>query len=255
MKSSNNNVKTLIPKHCPSCGNILIEKGNVHLYCDNKKCPEQAIQTILYWVTKNNCEQIAESTIRLLHDNKFISSVIDLYNLDYSKIIELDGIGKKKVENLKQQIEKTKNIDIVQFLSRLGIELCGEKAVKKLGINTIQQFWNFDDEQYVIGQKLIEYRESHIKELLDLMHVLNVQDVKENISKGENKMKVCMTGKGPLERKELIKIIESKGHEFVASMTKDTNVLICENLNSDTVKLQKALKLGVKLVSYEEFFN
>lgn len=251
LKEENN---TLIPTNCPSCEVSLQIKG-VHLNCTNKECPEQQIQTILYWVTKNELDQVAESTIRLLYDNNLIRSIIDLYSLDYDKVIELDRMGDKKVKNLKEQIEKTKNLDIIKFLSRLGIELIGEKAIKKLGIKSLQEFLDFNNSQYVMGQNLIKYREDHLKELVDLINILNVQDIKENLNKVESKMKICMTGKGPLERKELIRIIESQGNEFVSSVTKDTNILICEDPNSGTTKLQKALKLGIKLISYEEFFK
>jgi NAD-dependent DNA ligase len=64
-----------------------------------------------------------------------------------------------------------------------------------------------------------------------------------------------MTGAGPKGRKELIRDIEAKGYQFVDTINKDTNILICEDINSNSTKLQKAVKLGIKLMTYTEFFN
>ena len=69
-----------------------------------------------------------------------------------------------------------------------------------------------------------------------------------------DKLKICMTGTGPRGRKELIKDIESKGYIFVDSITKETNILLCEDKNSGSSKLEKAKKLGIKIIEYKEFF-
>ena len=66
---------------------------------------------------------------------------------------------------------------------------------------------------------------------------------------------VCMTGKGPKTRNELVKEIEAKNHRFISSVNKDTNILVCENTDGTSSKLQKARKLGIKLISYGEYFG
>lgn len=248
------NKSKLIPIACPSCG-ILLEVKGVHLNCTNKNCPEKNIQQITYWVEKNNMDEVAEATIRILYEEKLIKNIIDLYNLKdkvQSLRKKIDGFGKKKIENLLTQIEKSKSMTIPQFLARLGIELVGEKAIKKLGIKTEQEFWNFNDLTYKIGQNLINFRENNITYLLNLMSMLNIKNLAE---KGENKMKVCMTGEGPDTRKNLIIKLNSMGYEFSPSITKETNILICEDTKGNSTKLQKARKLGIKLVNYEEFFS
>jgi len=250
----NKDMNLLIPTHCPSCNSVLIENGNVHIQCPNKKCPEMNIQLITSWVKSNEMDGVSESTVRLLYDNKFIETISDLYclKLKDEQLKELNGMGEKKVTNLLEQIEKSKNMTIVQFLGRLSIDLIGEKAINKLGIKTIQDLWDFNNSTYVIGQKLIAYRNENKKMIEELLSVLNVSDVKQTNS---NSQKVCMTGAGPKGRKELIKDIEAKGYQFVDTINKDTNILICEDINSNSTKLQKAVKLGIKLMTYTEFFN
>ena len=244
----------LIPTHCPSCYSVLIENGNVHIRCINPGCPEMNIQLITSWVKSNELDGVSEATIRLLYEKDFIKSIIDIYLLKmkakYLKL--LNGMGEKKVTNLLEQIEKSKNMTIVQFLGRLSIDLIGEKAINKLGIKTIQDLWDFNDSTYVIGQNLIAYRNENKKMIEELLSVLNVSNVKQTNS---NSQKVCMTGAGPKGRKELIKDIEAKGYQFVEAINKETNILICEDINSNSTKLQKAVKLGIKLMTYTEFFN
>jgi DNA ligase (NAD+) len=248
----------LIPIHCPSCGTELIWTTNnfgehVHLQCTNLYCPERNIQLISYWVEKCEMDDFAESTIRTLYENKFIEDIIDLYTLKdkYQYLKGLAGFGDKKIDNMLSQIEKSKNMTVVQFLARLGIELVGEKAVKKLGIKTIDDFWKFNDGTYVIGQNLIAYRKANKKFIIDLLSIINMKNVVDKQIKG----KICMTGEGHKGRKELIKELEDMGYEFVSSITKDTNILICDDINGSSTKLQKAKKLGIKIVSYEEFFK
>ena len=242
----------LIPNYCPSCGSVL-EIESVHLHCHNTDCFEKNIQIIVNWVKKCNMDQISDSTVRLLYDNLCIKNIIDLYFLEeqYESLRELPGMGLKKIENLFYQIEKSKSMTIVEFLARLSIDSIGEKAIIKLGIKTIKDLWLFNKDTYVTGQKLIAYRIENEQFIKDLINVLSIKDIKD---KGENKMKVCMTGTGHESRVNLIHKIEEMGYEFVSSVTKDTNILICEDVNGESVKLQKARKAGIKLVSYVEFF-
>jgi DNA ligase (NAD+) len=245
-------MNNLIPENCPSCGGSLIKSG-VHLKCDNEFCPEKDIQIITNWCKTCEMDDFAESTIRTLYENKFIENIIDLYTLkDKDQYLKgIPGFGDKKIDNMLVQIEKSKTMTIVEFLARLGIELVGEKAIKKLGIKTIEDFWNFNDGNYVIGKNLIEYREKHITELLNLMSMLNIKNIIDKQIKG----KVCLTGEGHAGRKELIKELESMGYEFVNGITKETNILITNDVNGNSTKLQKAKKLGITLMSYEQFFK
>lgn len=244
----------IIPDKCPCCGNTLITLG-VNLICDNNKCDEQQIQKIIYYIQKAEMEGVSEQTIRTLYEKYFIDNILDLYSLKEVKnrLIQLDGFGEKKVNNLLEQIEKSKNVSIINFLDRLGIEDVGKKSLKKLNIKTIQNFIDFNDPTYVIGQRIIEWKnnEDNIRLFNNLISILNTKEEKINM----NGKKVCMTGKGHKGRKELIKDIEEKGDEFVSSITKDTNILICEDVNGNSSKLEKARKLGIILINYQDYFS
>lgn len=259
IKNGEDNIKVEIPIICPSCKTTLIEKG-VHLHCSNKNCDEQQIQQIIYYCKKAEMEGFAESTLRLLYKDNIISSIIKLYDLNNKMMIdfmsELDGLGDKKIKNIIEQVEKSKTCTISEFIDRLGIEQVGKKAVKKMKINTLDDFWKFNNTEYVIGQKFIEYRDNNINLLKQLIKVLNIIEEKNILNnKGEKMEKVVMTGKGPDTRKNLVKQIENKGYEFQDSITKETNILLCEDPQSSSSKLQKARKLNILVMSYDEFFK
>lgn len=246
----------LYPSKCPSCDGELVKDG-VNLSCKNKKCPEQSIQKIIYWCKKAEVKDFSEASIKTLFKEEIISDVLSLYtNLvdpDYkADIISIAGFGEKKVNKIISEIDKSRTMNLHEFINRLGILLVGIKAMKKLNINTLEEFWNFDKEEYVIGQNLIKYRDENEDEIIELLNELKVTEVQSMI---DSKGKVAMTGKGPKSRNDLIKIIENKGYEFCKSVAKDTDILLCEDSNGTSVKLDKARKNGTKIISYEDFLK
>ena len=251
INSSDNN---LIPTRCPSCNHPIFKNG-VHLVCDNNdKCSEQLIQKIVYYCEKADMDGFSEASIRTLYKEGYLNSIIDLYTAIWDSAEEIEGFGKKKIASIKKEIEKSKGCNIQEFVNRLSIPLVGKKAMIKLKIETIDQFWKFKDKSYVIGRNLIEYIRDP-ESLRNLITIIEVVDVKQ-IPKGEVKMKIAMTGKcEAMGRKELVKLIEEKGFEFASSVTKDTDILLCEDTNGVSSKLMKAKKNGTKLMNYTDFLD
>ena len=144
-------------------------------------------------------------------------------------------------------------MSIIEFIDRLGIPSIGEKAAKKLGLTSIKKFLDFsDDKSSVIGACVVAFKSDNINYIKELISVLEITEVVEGAS---GKEKVCMTGKGPKSRNDLIADIEAMGYEFIDSITKETNILICEDTNGASSKLAKAKKMGIILKSYEDFFK
>ncbi|MDC7233835.1 MAG: hypothetical protein PQJ58_11440 [Spirochaetales bacterium] len=242
----------LAPGQCPVCQSEVKTEG-VHLKCTNTECPERKIQTILYWVKESGMEQIAEATIRQLFEQKIISNVSDLYRVQTENLVGLEGFAEKKISNFFQQIDKVRQMTAPELISKLGIPLVQQKALKKLGIKSMEEFLHFEDDSYVAGQNIIAWKnnEDNMSFLDNLLEVVELKEVEVLESRGQ----VCMTGKGPLGRKELQKIIESRGYEFSSSVTKSTSILLCEDPEGNSSKLQKARKNGIQLVSYKDFLS
>jgi len=244
--------KKLLPGLCPSCDGDLVEDG-IHLACKNSKCREQNIKTIVHWVKNCNMEQFSEASVRALFDAKKIATMKDLYELEADDFAGVEGFGKSKTANALAQIQATKEMTIGEFVDRLGIDLVGEKAMKKLGITTVAGLLNHKDRQYRIGENLMDYVNDNRTFIEQLLECVTITKTVIQTVKAGSKM-VCMTGTGPKKRDELIADIQAKGDVFIDRVTKETNVLVCADPKAGTTKLAKAEKMGVELVSYEEYF-
>ncbi len=242
----------LIPQTCPSCSSE-IHKSGVHIKCINPECEEILIQQIIYWVKESDIDGVAEGTLRALYKEGKIRHIKDLYHIKYEDLFGLDGFGDKKINGFITGVNSSKSVTASKLLSRLGIPLVQEKALKKLKINSIEDFIGFNDVAFVIGQNIIKWKENNLNmtflnELIESLDIIEIQSITTNGL-------VCMTGKGPLPRKELIQIIEDRGWEFSSTISKDVNILLCEDPEGDSSKLKKAKKLGIKLMSYNEFIG
>lgn len=239
---------------CPSCKSTLIISG-VQLRCINVDCDEQKIQRLIHWIKKCDMKNISEQTIRSLYNTNILSTPTDLYDLRHhvEKIQQIQGFGDKKINNLINEIEQSKVMTIDQFIECLGIESVGKKAVQKLNIKTYDDFMKYNDSSYIIGKRLIDFRDSNIEYIQKLIDYVVIIHSIETTNSLNNKRKICMTGKGPKTRTELISLIEKNGDVFVSSITKDLDILLCEDINGNSSKLQKARKLGIKLLSYDNY--
>jgi len=252
LRTADSFVSDLIPQWCPSCGKTLINSG-VHLKCTEKQCSEQLIQKVIYWVKEAGIEQVSIGTIRSLFKSGKIKNIRDIYNLKEKDFENLEGFGEKKITNFISQVNKSRELNPVELISRLGIPLVQKKALKKLNINSINDFLEFEDETYVTGQNIIEWKKNiaNTEYLRELLTVVNLKEIENTSTKGS----VAMTGKGPAGRKELVSRLEEMGYEFASAVTAETDILICEDPAGGSSKLKKAEKLGVQLISYLDFFN
>lgn len=242
----------LIIKKCPSCGSTPEESG-VHIKCLNTDCEEQIIQRIIYWVRSCDIENVAEATVRRLFTLKRIRGIRDLYNVTVKDFEGVEGFAEKKIANFMSEMAASRRMTARELLSRLGIPLVQKKSLIKMGISTMDEFLSFSDDTYVIGRNIIEWKNerSNMVMLEELMGVLDIVPEQTGSSKG----KVCMTGKGPGKRNDLIKLIEEMGYEFSSTVTRDLEILVCEDPEGKSSKLDNARKNNIKLMSYEEFFG
>lgn len=242
----------LVAAECPSCASSPVRSG-VHLRCVNPVCEEQSIQRIIYWVKSCDIENVAEATVRTLFSLGRIKNIRDLYNITEKDFEGVEGFAEKKIANFITEVRASRKMTPRDFISRLGIPLVQKKSLVKLGIFTVDDFLSYYDDTYVIGRNIIEWKNdsSNMTLFNELREVLELTEEKGAAVKG----KVCMTGKGPGKRNELIKIIEEMGYEFSNTVTKDLEILVCEDVNGKSSKLDNARKSGIKLMSYEEFFG
>jgi DNA ligase (NAD+) len=129
--------KVGIPTHCPSCNfELVTSKTGVDLVCKNYNCKEQVVARLSYFTSRGiaNIDGLSEKNIEKFVELYGISDVADLYDLPYDKIFELEGYGKKSVDNLQESVNNSRVIDDYKLLAGMGIEGVGLE-VSKLIIN------------------------------------------------------------------------------------------------------------------------
>ena len=264
--------KYIMPEICPSCGQQTFTKENdPFTRCKNPDCPDQNIRRIIHFASRDalNIEGLGDKVVTTLYEKGIIAHTIDLFSLEREKLISLDRMGEKSVDNLLNAIENSKQSSLDKVIFALGILNVGKKAGKILAeryLNlsnlmnaTLDELVNLDDVGQITAESILDYLsdENNIKFINDLIEVgmnpqYEVQDVNtDNIFAGKT---VVLTGKlVELTRNEAKEYLEKYGAKVTGSVTSKTDLVIAgEKAGS---KLAKAEQLGIRVINEEEFAN
>ena len=263
-KRSGNEKPILRPTHCPVCGAEVLDEGAL-IKCQNLSCPARIVNTIIYFASKNclDIDGLGESVARLLYDKGLIKDVTDLFKLKVQDLENLPGFAKKKAENLINAIKKTKGSECWRFVNALGIEHIGEVASKKICENFGIEFYKINPEEFYkidgFGPEMIKSIEEFVKVNKNRIETLIKYIEPKNPEKKEIKnspfldKRVVLTGTMSKSREEIKEILEKLGAHVSNSVSKKTDYLI---VGKDAgSKLQKAEKLGVKIIEEEEMWK
>ena len=261
-----------MPNTCPSCGQPTYTKENdPFTRCKNPDCPDQNIRRIIHFASRDalNIEGLGDKVVTTLYEKRIIAHTIDLFSLEREKLISLDRMGEKSVDNLLNAIENSKQSSLDKVIFALGILNVGKKAGKILAekyLNltnlmnaTLDELVNLDDVGQITAESILDYLtdENNIKFINDLIKVgmnpqYEVQEVNtDNIFAGKT---VVLTGKlVELTRNEAKEYLEKYGAKVTGSVTSKTDLVIAgEKAGS---KLAKAEQLGIRVINEEEFAN
>ena len=264
--------KYTMPNTCPSCGQQTYTKENdPFTRCKNPDCPDQNIRRIIHFASRDalNIEGLGDKVVTTLYEKGIIAHTIDLFSLEREKLISLDRMGEKSVDNLLNAIENSKQNSLEKVIFALGILNVGKKAGKILAekyLNltnlmnaTLDELVNLDDVGQITAESILDYLsdENNIKFINDLIKVgmnpqYEVQEVNtDNIFAGKT---VVLTGKlVELTRNEAKEYLEKYGAKVTGSVTSKTDLVIAgEKAGS---KLAKAEQLGIRVINEEEFAN
>ncbi|WP_314990797.1 NAD-dependent DNA ligase LigA [uncultured Gemella sp.] len=264
--------KYKMPNTCPSCGQQTYTKENdPFTRCKNPDCPDQNIRRIIHFASRDalNIEGLGDKVVATLYEKGIIAHTIDLFSLEREKLISLDRMGEKSVDNLLNAIENSKQSSLDKVIFALGILNVGKKAGKILAEKyfnlsnlmnaTLDELVNLDDVGQITAESILDYLsdENNIKFINDLIKVgmnpqYEIQEVNtNNIFAGKT---VVLTGKlVELTRNEAKDYLEKYGAKVTGSVTSKTDLVIAgEKAGS---KLAKAEQLGIKVINEEEFAN
>ena len=263
-KRTGNEKKIPRPTHCPVCGAEVLDEGAL-IKCQNLSCPARIVNTIIYFASKNclDIEGLGESVAKLLYEKGLVKDVTDLFKLKVEDLERLPGFAKKKAENLINAIKKTKGIECWRFVNALGIEHIGEVASKKICENFGVEFYKVNPVEFYkiegFGPEMVKSIEEFVKVNKDKIETLIKYIEPKNPEKKEVKnspflgKKIVLTGAMSKPREEIKELLENLGAHVSNSVSKKTDYLIVGK--DPGSKLEKAKKLGVKIISEEEMWK
>ena len=269
-----NEIEITEPINCPVCNSELShEEGLVALKCHNPLCPEKVKRQIAYFVSRDamNISGLGDKIVEKFIELEKIKTVVDIYSLkNYREELEnLEKMGKKSVDNLINNIEASKTRDFSKVLYALGIPFVGKFNANLLAktFGNIENLKNQSIENLLavkgIGEKVAIAVNTFLnnkinwKIITDLQNIglqfafneVETKEINDNPIKGKN---FLATGKlQKYKRNDIKDIILSKGGNYLSAVSKNLDFLIAgEKAGS---KLEKAEKLGIRVLTEEDF--
>lgn len=267
-----------VPEVCPVCGQPtrISEVNDVKtLYCDNPECQAKHVKSFALLVSRDalNIDGLSEATLEKFIQKGFIKDKTDIFHLDKFKdeIVAMEGFGEKSYANLIEAVEKAKDTDLVRVLYGLGIDNIGLSTakiiVKKLKGDpqavlsvTAQELTDINGIGEVIAEAFVRYfaDEKKKEEYIRLLGEVRLKEIEESQETEELAGKTfVITGNVThfANRKELKELIERMGGKVTGSVTGNTSYLINNDSMSQSTKNKTAAKLGVPVITEEEFIT
>jgi DNA ligase (NAD+) len=260
----------VFPKNCPSCGSLLVKPLDEAVYrCININCPAQVKERIAHFASKDamDIRGLGQAIVNRFYDLGLLKSIPDIYRLDFEKIKKLEGFGEKSAQNLKNAIEESKKRPIHRLIYGLGIRYVGQVTARVLSenIRCVEDLkdWSVEDLEklegigYVVAKSIYDFfhNEQNLKMIYQLKE-LGVQTCKEE-KEEEGKLKgMTFVFTGTLEccsREKAKEMVEALGGKVSNSVSHKTTYLVVGKEPGS--KLQKAQKIGIKIINEEEFLK
>lgn len=267
-----NSEKYIMPNICPSCkSKTFTKEGNPFTRCLNSDCPEQNIRKIIHFASREalNIEGLGDKVVATLYEKGIIKHTIDLFSLDRNKLVELERMGDKSVDNLLNAIENSKQSSLDKVIFALGILNVGKKAGKILAEYyknltnfskaTVDELLELPDIGLITAESIVDYlsNDNNLRFINELIEIgmnpqYEIQNKNtDNIFSGKT---IVLTGKlVELTRNEAKEYLERFGAKVTGSVTSKTDYVIAgEKAGS---KLAKAEQLGIQVLSEDEFID
>ncbi|MEA3512803.1 MAG: NAD-dependent DNA ligase LigA [Campylobacterota bacterium] len=250
-----------IPLNCPKCNSELLVE-DILIKCQNLDCPSRVVNSIIYFASKNclNIDGLGNKIVELLVMKHKIKDVLDLYFLKYEDLEGLESFKEKKINNLLNAIEATKESELSRVVNALGIEHIGEVASKQICLEfgldilnvTYEQLEVLDGVGEQMANSLLEFIRVNRAVIEKLFEIIK-PTVEEKIEVKENPFKdktVVLTGTMSVSRALIKKELEVLGAKVSGSVSKKTDYLVYgEDAGS---KYDKAVQIGVKTLTEDE---
>jgi DNA ligase (NAD+) len=263
VESSNHPYK--IPDICPSCG-AKVEIADIRIYCRNENCPGKNKEIILNFIQKIGIEDLSGKRLEDLINAKLVNSISDLYRLNEKELLKLDKVKEKLSTKLIETISKSKHVDLITFLSALGITGGAYNKCEKLiraGFSSIEKIKSLTFESLIQVDSFAEKSAKDflsslqdkfplIDELLELGFKITVDEKKETEVTGK---KICITGALSEKRQVIEEYVRNCGGIIVSSVSKTTDLLVTNENDPASSKFKKALEFKTKIITEDELMK
>lgn len=268
VEHSNNSTPYKMPDFCPSCNSpVHREIGEAAIRCDNPDCPAQLLRVLIHFCSRDamDIEGLGDAVLETLLNKGLISKIADIYRIDYDKIAQLEGMGKKSADNMRNAVEKSKLNDLSKLIFAFGIRHIGQKASKLLSDHFLtldniisaskEEILNIEGFGEIMADSVVDFfsleqTKQMIEELKSFgLNMESQREIKDNRFEG---MTFVLTGTlSTYGRKEAQEIIESYGGKASSSVSKKTTYVLAGEAAGS--KLQKATDLGITIINEEQF--
>lgn len=259
---------------CPECGTQLVRpEGEAAHYCPNESgCPPQIKGKIEHFVTRKAMNiNIGPETIEDLYEAGYVKNTADLYTLKVGDLLRLERWAEKSARNLMASLEESKQVPFERVLYGLGIRYVGETVAKRLAsafLNmeqlskaSLEELTAVDEIGERIAQSVIRYfADEKNQQLVNRLkeYGLQMAIAEDKLANRSEKLKgltIVISGTfSKHSRDEYKAMIEQHGGKNSGSVSSKTHYILAGE-NMGPAKLEKASKLGVKIISEDEFLN
>jgi DNA ligase (NAD+) len=256
-----------MPKICPVCGKkVSKDEGGVILRCVNKKCPSRERRSLYYFASKSafDIEGLGSQSIDLLLDEGLIQNPADIFDLKEGDLVPLERFGEKSAQNLVKSIQGRRSVSLPRFLIGLGILHIGERTAQDLSehfgsLDKIKEaaFENLEKIENIgpkVGHSVYEWfkDENNKKFLNKLLKQVKIEKYHPQTGKLKGKLFV-LTGSISMPREEAKMKIQELGGKTSESVSREVDYLVVGEEPGS--KLEKAKKLGIKILDEKEFLK
>ena len=257
--------------HCPECGSELVRfEGEAKHYCPNQSdCPPQIIGRIEHFVKRKamDIEGLGGETIELLWQNGMLRDIADIYHLDPVQLASLPRLGEKSAANIMEGVRRSKEVPFERVLFALGIRFVGETTAKYIATHFLsldaiarasaEELAEAEEVGDKIARSISEYfADDNNRRIIGSLREAGLKfdmEIKQPTSNALLGKSVVISGKfSGRSRDDMKALVEEHGGKNLAAVSANVDFIVAGE-NMGPAKRQKAEKLGVKILSEEEF--
>ena len=252
--------KIELPEVCPICGGKLTLYKS-RLTCENPECSGEHSSRTSKWLSVNDVKGFGPAFLKKYS----VKNLVELYNEDFRQaVIEEEGVN--AVKGFNDLDKKTRTISLAKFIAGYDIDGIGVEIAQSLvtaGVTfdtlfdlTVENLVSIPGWGATRADVFLNGIKKNEKDMKELANLLKIQEPVTSESSSISGMHICVTGKlEKLSRKDMEKLIKSKGANFDTSVTSNTDILVTNDATSGSSKLNNARKYGTRIITEKEFYE